>query len=106
MRIYLSLRYFTSFHHLVRDGTTHRTVSSILGLSENCILNGRPPAHLSMLLSRGRRTRIPVASKSRLIGATIHNDYSLVSQQREGNWSAEHVLLNRINISISHQSTM
>lgn len=92
---------------LACDDATHRTISSssVLCVSENLILKASPPAHLSMLLSRGWRTRIQVASESWMIGATSHDDNSLVSQQGEGDSSTAHALLKKTDIRVSRQST-
>ena len=46
-----------------------------------------------MLLSRRRRAQNPIASEVYTIGATVQDDYSIVSHQGEGKLSAEHVLL-------------
>lgn len=58
-----------------------------------------------MLLSRGWRTHFQVASVSWMIGATIQDDYSLVTSQGEGRSSAAHVLLRSFDIPDSRQST-
>ena len=67
--------------------------SSVLWLSENSYLKASLPAHFAMLLSRGRRAQNHVASEVWTFGATIRDDYSVVSHQGEGKLSAEHVLL-------------
>ena len=70
---------------LACDDAMHCTLSrSALDFSENLFLKASPPAHSSMLLSRGRRNRTKVASKSSTIGAIIHNDESLIRHQGEG----------------------
>ena len=46
-----------------------------------------------MLLSRRRRAQNQVASEVSTIGATVRDDFSVVSRQGEGKFSAEHVLL-------------
>lgn len=55
-------------------------VVSLAWLPENLFLKAKPPAHFSVLHSRGWRNPFQVASGSRMIGATLHDDYSLVSQ--------------------------
>ena len=67
--------------------------SSVLWLSENLCLKASLPAHSSMLLPRRRRAQNHVASEVRTIGATIRDDYSVVSHQGKGKLSAEHLLL-------------
>ena len=66
--------------------------SSLLWISGNFCLKASLPAHFSMLLPRRRRAQIHVASEVYAIGATVRDDYSILSRQGEGKSPAQHVL--------------